>query len=134
MRPVANDLNGVCDRQQLPRPGGKFESTFEGGAGVHRLAVGDDYALERQLQQSAEGGQGTLLMRRRRPYAQLVSRRRQRVGKNDGALLGQPQRRLVSAASVVEGHEPAGKLTAGLDKLQIGLGDVLAKEEARAER
>ncbi|PYT39602.1 MAG: hypothetical protein DMG45_19385 [Acidobacteria bacterium] len=49
-------------------------------------------------------------------------------------MLGQPQRRLVAAAAVVEGDEPSRKVAAGLDKLQVGLGNVLAKEEARAKR
>jgi len=65
--------------------------------------------------------------------AQLTAGRGQRVGENDGALLGEPQRRLVAAASVVEGDEPSRKLAAGLDELQVSLGDVLAKKEARAE-
>jgi len=45
----------------------------------------------------------------------------------------QPQRRLVAAASVVEGDEPTWKLAARLDPLQ-SVWDVLAKEEPRAER
>jgi len=60
--------------------------------------------------------------------------RRQRVGEDDGALLGEPQRRLVAATPVVKGDEASRKLAAGLDELQVGLGDVLAKEETRAKR
>ena len=70
----------------------------------------------------------------RRPDAQLAPRCRQRVGENERALLGQPQRRLVAAASVVEGDDPTRKLAAGLDELQLGLGNVFEKEEARAGR
>ena len=73
-------------------------------------------------------------MRRRCPNAQFASRRGQSVGEDDGALLGQPQRRLVAAASVIKREESSGKLAAGLDELEFGLGDILAKEEARAER
>ena|SRR5438552_12657563 len=73
-------------------------------------------------------------MRRRCPDAQLASLRGQSVGENDGALLGQPQRRLIAATPVVKGDEATRKLAAGLDELQVGLGDVFAKEETRAER
>jgi len=73
-------------------------------------------------------------MRRRCPNAQLASLRGQRVGENEGALLGEPQRRLVAATSIVEGEESSRKLAARLDELQVSLGNVLAKEEARAER
>jgi hypothetical protein len=70
----------------------------------------------------------------RGPDAELASRSGQRVSENDGALFGQPQRRFIAAASIVEGDKPSRKLAAGLDPLQIGFGDVLAKEETRAER
>jgi hypothetical protein len=73
-------------------------------------------------------------MRGRRPDSQFAPRRGQRVGENEGALLGQPKRRLVAAPSVVECDDPSRKLAAGLDELQVSLGDVLAKEEARAKR
>src|SRR6267143_3730031 len=73
-------------------------------------------------------------MRGRGPDTQLASLRGQRVGENESALLGQPQRRLVAAASVVESNEPSRKLAAGFDPLQVSLGDILAKEEARTER
>src|SRR5207249_4616541 len=73
-------------------------------------------------------------MARRRPDTQLAPRRRQRVGENEGTLLGQPQWGFVAAASVVEGDDPSRKLAAWLDPLQLGVGDVVAKKEARAER
>ncbi|OLB41233.1 MAG: hypothetical protein AUH11_00195 [Acidobacteria bacterium 13_2_20CM_57_17] len=69
-----------------------------------------------------------------RPRRAARSLRRQRVGEDDGALLGEPQRRLVAATPVVKGDEASRKLAAGLDELQVGLGDVLAKEETRAKR
>src|SRR5215472_1980031 len=59
--------------------------------------------------------------------------RRQRIRKNNDVLLGQPKRRLVAASSVVERDEASRKLAARLDELQLGLGNVPAKEEARAE-
>src|SRR5439155_21434506 len=73
-------------------------------------------------------------MRRRCPHTQLASLRRQRVGENKSALLGQPQRRFIAAASVVKGEEGSRKLAGRFDELQVGLEDILAKEEARAER
>src|SRR5437016_14597262 len=73
-------------------------------------------------------------MARRRPDPQLAPRRRQRVGENEGTLLRQPQWRFVAAASVVEGADPSRKLAAWLDPLQLGVGDVVAKKEALAER
>src|SRR5260370_21209653 len=63
----------------------------------------------------------------------MAAGRGERVRENDSALLGQPQRRFIAAASIVEGDKPSRKLAAGLDPLQIGFGDVLAKEETRAE-
>ncbi len=103
----------VCEARRvgaLAVPGGELKGAFVGGAGVHRLAVRDDDALERKLKQRAKSGQSALLMRGRGPNTQLAHRRRQRVSENEGTLLGQPQRRLVAAASVVEGEEPARKL------------------------
>ena len=41
---------------------------------------------------------------------------------------------LVAAPSVVEGDDSSRKLAAGLDRLELGLGDVVAKEEPRAKR
>src|ERR1700737_2335242 len=69
-----------------------------------------------------------------RPDSQFASRRRQRVGENERTLLGQPQRRLVAAPSVVQRNDPSRKLAARLDRLPLGLGDVVAKEETRTER
>src|SRR6516225_1479465 len=72
-------------------------------------------------------------MPRRRPDAQFAPRCRQRVSENQGTLFGQPERRLVAAQSVVEGDDASRKLTAGIDRLQPCLEDVLAKEHPRAE-
>ena len=55
------------------------------------------------------------------------------VGEDDGPLLGQPERRFVATASVVERDQAARQLAPGLDRLEVGLGDVVAPEEARAE-
>jgi hypothetical protein len=104
------------------------------GAGVYGLTVRDDDALEREVQQGAQGGQRPLLMRGRRPDTQFAPRRGQRVGENECALLGQPKRRLVAAPSVVECDDPSRKPAAGLDELQVSLGDVFTKKEARAKR
>src|SRR5256885_6927957 len=73
-------------------------------------------------------------MARRRPDPQLAPRRRQRVGENEATLLRQPQWRFVAAASVVEGDDPSRKLASWHDPLQLGVGDVVAKKESRAER
>src|SRR5437762_14207552 len=73
-------------------------------------------------------------MRRRCPDAQLASLRGQSVGEHDGALLGQPQRRLIAATPGVKGDEATRKLAAGLDELQGGLGGVVAEGETRAGR
>src|SRR5438067_6775819 len=121
-------------RPLLAGPGRKVEGPLVGGAGVHRLPVRNDHVLERKAEQLAKRRQSSLLMPGRRPDAQLTVRRRQRVGENEGALLGNPERRLVATASVVEGDEAAGKLAAGLDRFEVGLRDIVAPEEARAER
>src|SRR6266481_4422390 len=120
-------------RGALFGPDGEFERVLKGGAGVHRLAVRDDDALERKLQQGAQGGQGSLLMCRRCPNAELAAGRRQGVRENKGALLRQPHRSFVAAAPIVEGDEPTRKLAAWLDELQVSLGNVLTEKEARAE-
>ena len=79
---------------------------------------GDDHALEGKIEQRTKRGQGSLTMPRRGPNAQFASRGRQGVGENEGALLGQPERCLITAASVVEGNDASGKPAAGLDPLQ----------------
>jgi hypothetical protein len=48
------------------------------------LAVGDDHVLEGEIEQSAQRGQGSLLMPGRRPDAQFATWRRQSVGENQG--------------------------------------------------
>ncbi|SRR6266849_6156558 len=101
----------------LSGPGGEVEGTLIGSARVDRLAVGDDDALEWQLQQGVQRRQRALVVARRRPDTQLAAGRGQRVGEYESALLGQPQGRLVAAASVVECEEPSRKRAAGLDKL-----------------
>ena len=118
----------------LSGPGGEIECAFISRARVHGLTMRDDDALERKLQQRAQGWQRALLMSWRCPDTQFTPRRGQRVGEDEGALLGEPQRRLIAAPSVVESEEPAGELAPGLDELQVSLGDVLAKKEARAKR
>jgi hypothetical protein len=69
------------------------------------------------------------------PDAQLVlwARSSQRIGEDEGALLGKPKWRLVAAASIVEGNEPSGKLATGFDPLQLCLRDIVAKEEPWTE-
>src|SRR5438132_2639724 len=96
--------------------------------------MGDDDALEGEVEKGAQSRQRALLMGGGRPHTQLASLLRQRVGENKSALLGQPQRRFIAAASVIKREETSGKLAAGLDELEFGLGDILAKEETRAER
>jgi len=41
---------------RLASPGGEIEGALEGGAGVDRLAVGNDDALERKVQEGAQRG------------------------------------------------------------------------------
>ena len=47
----------------LSGPGGESKCAFISRAIVHGLAVRDDDALEREVQQGAQGGQRPLLMR-----------------------------------------------------------------------
>jgi gamma-glutamyltranspeptidase / glutathione hydrolase len=70
----------------------------------------------------------------RRPDTQLARRCGQRVGEDQGALLGQPERRLVAAAAVVKREEAARKLASRLDWLEVGVWDVVAPEQPWAER
>jgi hypothetical protein len=101
---------------------------------VHRLAVRDDHELERELEQLPQPRKRPLLVPRRRPDAQLSSGRGQRVREDQRALLGEPERRLVAAAAVVEGDESAPELVPGIDRLQLRLRDVVGEEELGAER
>src|SRR5262249_3942947 len=52
---------------------------------------------------------------------------------DEGALFRQPERCLIAAPSIVKGNEASWKLAAGLDRLQLRLGDVVSVVEARAE-
>ena len=73
-------------------------------------------------------------MPRRRLGLQFASRCRQSVGENEGKLLWQPERCLITAPPVVKGNDPAGNLAAGLDPLQLVFGDVVTQKEPWAER
>jgi hypothetical protein len=42
------------DRSSLPRVGRELESALVSGPVVHRLAVGDDYVLEREFEQRTQ--------------------------------------------------------------------------------
>jgi hypothetical protein len=101
---------------------------------MNGIPVRDDHVLERKLEQCAQRRQRSLLMPRGCPDEQLAVRRSQRVGENEGALLGKPEGSLVAPPSVVQGDEPARKLASRFDPLQFRLGDVVAPEEVWAER
>src|SRR5689334_16686230 len=74
----------------LPSPRWKLERTLIFAAGVHRLAVRDDYALERKIKQLSQSRQYSLLMPRCRPDEEISSPLRQRIRKNERPLLGKP--------------------------------------------
>ena len=97
------------------------------------LSVRDDHPLERELEQLTQRWQRSFLVRRARPDAKLALRRRQRISEDEGALLRQPERRLVAAPAVVEGDESAGELAVGLDGVQLALRDIRSPEKPRAE-
>ena len=124
---------GLRPRPAPPRclsPAGRaLERPLVRGAVVQRLAVRDDHVLERELEQRAQRRKRPLLVPRRRPDAQLAAGRGQRVGEDERALLRQPERRLVAAAAVVERDEAARKLAPRLDRLELGLRDVVREEE-----
>ena len=101
---------------------------------MDRLAVRHDHVLERQIEHGAERREHALLVPGGAPNAQRSPTLRHGVGEDERALLGEPQRRFVPAAPVVERDEAAGQLASGLDRLELGFGDVVAPEEARAER
>jgi hypothetical protein len=101
---------------------------------VHRLAVGHDHVLERKLEQRPQGGERPFLVPGCRPDPELAARCGQPVGEDEGALLRQPQRRLVPATPVIKGDEAAWKLVARPDRLELGLGDIGAPEKLRPER
>jgi len=71
---------------------------------------------------------------RRRPDAQLALRRRERVREHERALLGQPERRLVPPAPVVERAQAARQLGSRVDALEVGARNVVPPEEVRPER
>ena len=117
----------------LVHPGRQLEGPFVRGAVVHRLAVRDDHVLERELEQRPQRRKHSLLVPRRSPNAKLAAPFGQCVGEDEGALLRQPERRLVAATAVVQGDEPAGELGPRFDPLQLGLVLVAGPEEVRAE-
>jgi hypothetical protein len=101
---------------------------------VNRLAVRDDDVLERQVEHRPERGHDSFLVPGRRPDAKLAPALGQGVGEDERALLGEPERRLVPAAAVVERDQAAGQLASRFDRLELRLGNVVAPEEARSER
>ena len=105
----------------LAGPWGEREGALEGGAGVYRLAVRDDDVLERKFEQLAQRRQDSFLMPWRDPDAQVAVGCGQGVRKDDGALLGQPERRFVSAAAVIEGDEAAGTWVPGSIRVSLVL-------------
>ena len=82
---------------------------------------------------SRSAGSVALLVPRRRPDAQLAVRRVSASANTSAALLREPQRRLVAAAAVVERDEAARQLAPRLDRLELGLRDVLPVEDVRPE-
>src|SRR5262249_29800225 len=117
----------------LPAPGRKLEGSLVGGARVHRVAVRDDYVLERKLEQLAKRRQRALLVPWRGPDAQPALALGQRIGEHQGALLRQPQRGLVTAPSIMKSDQASRKDAAGLDRRKPGVGNVVAPVQARAE-
>ena len=95
----------------LTGPGRQFERTLVRRTVVQRLAVRDDHVLERQVEQRAERREHARLVPRRPPDEELAGTLRQRVGEDERPLLGEPERRLVAPASVIERLETAGRLT-----------------------
>src|SRR3954454_22622407 len=106
-------------RTALAAPRLELQRTLERRAVVHRLAVRDDHALERELEQLPERGQRARLVPRRRPHTQLAVRRGQRVREHERALLREPKGRLVAAAAVVERDEATRPLRPRLDRLEL---------------
>ena len=74
---------------------------------MYRLAVRDDHVLEGQVEQRPQCGEHSLFVPGGRPDEELALGGGQRVGEDEGALLRQPERRLVAATYVVEGDEAA---------------------------
>src|SRR5205807_1727028 len=118
----------------LTGPGRQFERTLVRRTVVQRLAVRDDHVLERQVEQRAERREHARLVPRRPPDEELAGTLRQRVGEDERPLLGEPERRLVAPASVIERLETAGQYRARFDRLEVGFRDVGAPEEVRPER
>src|SRR6185437_183818 len=110
------------------------ERALERGPVVHGLAVRDDHVLERQLQHRPQRRQHPLGVPRRAPDAQLAVPLGQRVGEEQRPRPGSPERRLVAPAAVVERHQAAGQLAAGLDPLDLGLRNVVRPEQVRPVR
>ena len=126
-RPSPSSAAGLLD------PGRQFERPLERRPVVDRLAVGHDDVLERQVEHGAQGREHALLVPRRAPDAEHSPALSERVGEDKRALLGEPERRFVPAAPVVERDQAPRQLAPGLDRLEVGFGDVVAPEEARAE-
>src|SRR5689334_20256069 len=100
---------------------------------MYRISMRDDYVFERKLQYLAQSGQHVLLVPRCSPDPKLSSWRGQAVSKNEGSLLRQPKRRFVLTPSIVQGDDTSRKTAARLKGVQIGLGNIVAKEESRTK-
>src|SRR5690349_2873503 len=105
------------------------ERALEGGPVVHRPGVRPDPVLGRQLEHRPQRRQHALGVPRRAPHAELAVALGQRVGEEQRPRPRRPQRRLVAPAAVVERDQSAGQLAAGLDALDLGLGDVVRPEQ-----
>jgi hypothetical protein len=98
-------LNAFGPAERRPAVSIGQSSAKPGRAVMHRLAVGDDHVLERQLEQLAERREHTLLVPGCPPDTELACTLGQRVGEDERSLLGKPQRRLSAPAPVVQGDE-----------------------------
>src|SRR3954469_22243912 len=129
--PSSGTVCGVASRSAAP--GWPLERPLVGRAVIHGLAVRHDHALERKLEQPTQRGKHALLVRWRGPDAKVAVRCGQCVREHQGPLLGQPERCLVAATTVVQGHETPRELAPRLYRLQLRLRDVVAPKEPRAE-
>jgi DNA end-binding protein Ku len=113
-------VGGLVQRPR--RPLREFRRFLERLAAVHRFAMGNDDALEREVEHCAQVRDGAILVSWGRPDPQHSIPLGQRIPENQRAVFGNPKRRLVPAARVAEPEQATRQLVFRQDRFNFALG------------
>jgi len=98
------------------------------------VAVRNDDLFKWEIKQLSKSWQRSLFMPWRRPDPKFPAPLGECVSKDDHSLLGEPERSLKPASSIIKGDKPTRKYTIRIDYLKSCLGHVVGPEESRTER